>query len=43
MATVGYGDYFPRTIIGRSIIVIGGVWGVVIVSLLIIALNNYIE
>ena len=40
MTTVGYGDYFPRTLIGRSIDVILVIWGIFIVSLMVIVLTN---
>ena len=40
MTTVGYGDIYPRTLIGRIIDVILIVWGSVIVSLIIVVLTN---
>ncbi len=40
MTTVGYGDFFPRTIFGRVIDVILVVWGTFIVSLMVVVLTN---
>lgn len=40
MTTVGYGDFYPRTLIGRIIDVFLIVWGSVIVSLIIVVLTN---
>lgn len=43
MTTIGYGDYFPKTHIGRFISVITIVLGTLLVSLTIVALNGVIE
>ena len=40
MTTVGYGDYFPRTLIGRIINTLLVVWGIFIVSLMVVLLTN---
>jgi potassium intermediate/small conductance calcium-activated channel subfamily N protein 2 len=40
MTTVGYGDYFPRTLFGRIIDVVLVAWGALIVSLMVIVLTN---
>jgi hypothetical protein len=40
MTTVGYGDYFPKTILGRCTIFVTSIWGVFIVSLMVVALTN---
>lgn len=40
MTTVGYGDFFPRTIIGRTIDVGLIIWGIFIVSLMVVVLTN---
>ena len=40
MATVGYGDFFPRTIFGRVIDVVLVVWGTFVVSLMVVVLTN---
>lgn len=43
MTTVGYGDYFPRTIPGRAIAFFSCMFGVVVVSLMTIILSNFLE
>ena len=43
MTTIGYGDFFPRTSIGRSIIVVLTIWGAFVVSLMVVVLNNALE
>ena len=40
MTTVGYGDFFPRTLIGRMIDVVLVVWGTFVVSLMVVVLTN---
>jgi potassium intermediate/small conductance calcium-activated channel subfamily N protein 2 len=40
MTTIGYGDFFPRTIYGRIMDIIVAVWGIFIVSLTVVVLNN---
>lgn len=43
MFTIGYGDVYPKSHMGRAIgIVIAG-WGVFYTSLFIVALNNMLE
>ena len=43
MGTVGYGDYFPKTYMGRGIIFIASISGVIMTSLLIIVLSRYLS
>jgi hypothetical protein len=43
MGTVGYGDYYPRTYPGRSIIFLTAISGVILSSLLIFTLNAYLS
>lgn len=40
MTTVGYGDFFPCTVIGRIIIFIVSFWGVTVVSIMVVSLTN---
>eukprot|EP01017_Pseudomicrothorax_dubius_P003470 TRINITY_DN10502_c0_g2_i1.p1 TRINITY_DN10502_c0_g2~~TRINITY_DN10502_c0_g2_i1.p1 ORF type:complete len:478 (+),score=74.84 TRINITY_DN10502_c0_g2_i1:51-1484(+) len=40
MATIGYGDYFPRTMYGRLVATCTGVWGIFLTSILVTALMN---
>lgn len=43
MATVGYGDYYPKTLPGRGIILITAISGVLLSSLLIVSLSLYLD
>jgi voltage-gated potassium channel Kch len=43
MTTVGYGDYYPRTHMGRIVIVAVCFLGMVAISLLVIFMQNLIE
>ena len=40
MTTVGYGDFFPRSIIGRILISFIAIWGFYTVSLLVVVLKT---
>ena len=40
ITTVGYGDYFPHTSIGRIIILIVAIWGTFIVSMMVVVVSN---
>lgn len=40
ITTVGYGDYFPHTAIGRIIILIVAIWGTFIVSMMVVVVSN---
>lgn len=42
MGTIGYGEYFPRTLPGRFICILAAVAGVILSSLLIVALSAYL-
>jgi hypothetical protein len=43
MATVGYGDLYPKTLMGRAIGLMGAFTGTIFISLLIISLQNYLH
>ena len=40
LTTVGYGDYFPRTLLGRAVAFMMAFWGVFIVSMMVVTLTN---
>jgi hypothetical protein len=41
--TVGYGDYFPQTPLGRVIILFVAIWGTLIVSIMLVVVTNTIN
>lgn len=43
MTTVGYGDIYPRTYIGRFIMFLCSMFGVVIVSFVVVTVRNELE
>jgi nucleoside recognition membrane protein YjiH len=43
MTTIGYGDFFPKTTPGRILTFVLAVWGVVIVSLMVVALSTFVD
>lgn len=43
MTTVGYGDYYPITTPGRLVGFISCIWGVLVVSLMVITLTNMLK
>jgi hypothetical protein len=42
MGTIGYGDYFPKTILGRGVIFATALTGIVVSSILIVSLSAYL-
>lgn len=40
MTTVGYGDYYAQTHLGRFVIFFVCIWGVLIVSLMVLTMNS---
>ena len=40
MTTVGYGDFFPQTHVGRAVGIVICLWGVLVVSLFVVTLTN---
>jgi len=40
MATIGYGDIYPVTMLGRWVIIIACIWGVFLLSMFVVTLNN---
>lgn len=43
MTTVGYGDYSPRTVWGRSIVFFVCVWGTIVISLMVVTITSVIQ
>jgi hypothetical protein len=43
MTTVGYGDYFPLTNLGRLINILASIFGTILISLMVISLQNSLK
>lgn len=43
MTTVGFGDYYPISILGRTIVVISCFWGTFLISMMVAALTYVVE
>ena len=43
MCTVGYGDFYPRTHVGRFVIVIACFWGIFLISMMVVTLTESSE
>ena len=43
MTTVGYGDFYPKTNIGRMVGIVIAFWGVFIVSLFVVSLSTMLN
>ena len=43
MGTVGYGDYYPITYLGRLIVFMASISGIILSSLLILTLSTYLS
>jgi succinate-acetate transporter protein len=43
MTSVGYGDYTPRSDMGRMIGIVTAFWGIFFLSLFVVALTNTLE
>ncbi len=43
MTTVGYGDYSPRSTLGRFVMVSSSIVGTMLISFMVVALQNYFK
>ena len=43
MTTVGYGDIYPRTTLGRLVIFFCSIFGVIVISLIVVTVQNSLE
>ena len=43
MTTVGYGDFYPRTFIGRLLDIFVVIWGIFIVSMFVVVLTSTLK
>jgi hypothetical protein len=43
MTTVGYGDFYPRTFFGRLLDTFIAIWGIFIISMMVVVLMNTLK
>lgn len=43
LGTVGYGELFPKTLFGRVVGVTICFWGVIILSIFVVTINDFLE
>lgn len=43
MTTVGYGDIYPSTVFGRSLVMLAAFWGTFLISLMIMSVSLIFE
>ena len=43
LLTVGFGDLYPQTLLGRFIVVIACLWGTFLISLMVVSLTNSVQ
>lgn len=43
MTTVGYGDFYPRTFFGRLLDTFIAIWGIFIISMMVVVLSNTLK
>ncbi len=43
LLTVGFGDFYPQTLLGRFIAVVACLWGTFLISLMVVSLTNSVE
>jgi len=43
MTTVGYGDYYAKTLFGRIWTILCAIWGIFVVSCLVVVLTNMLQ
>ena len=40
---VGFGDFYPRTILGKVVVVLSSIYGVCVMSLIIVSIQNSLD
>ena len=40
MMTIGFGDFFPKTYLGRLFCIIACFWGVFMISIIVLSMTN---
>lgn len=40
---VGFGDFYPRTILGKVVVALSSIYGVCVMSLIIVSIQNTLD